>query len=792
MIKLIRHWQRYYAWYILFLSSLVFLLPVLLRDELFYRQDFSRYTYGQKKMCVDTFLRGELFLWNPYQDCGFPGLANISTGYFDPFNLLLRIFPYHLGLKLFVGAYLFLAASGMYCWLRLWKLEKLAALTGAICFAFSGIRLSLGPNLPYFTSSAWMPFIFVSFHLAICRNSWNWLATTAILCTFALFSGDPQSLAATLGLLTVYLCFLNTTKSWRQTLLQALWLLPLLVLLVLCLGAIQILPTWEFLQNSTRHTGLSYVHATTWSLTPLQFLQLLCPALQGYPPQQWFGHIGHYLDFPFISTIFMGSWGLFLVCAGWWLPCHRLKWFALLSTLLTLLLAFGFYCPGFYWLWKYIPFFRIFRYPSKYLLYFAFGFATLVACHFQSLFYCWETFWPSARRKILVGLGLPLLAYGFLAILVLLPAHWKDMIPNETSLSSSAIPVVLAPNALSHVLQLAGLFLAIIGLWFWLIRSPATRLWLGGVIVLTMTWQLIVVGWLVNPTCPEKYYHQPSWGEKHLHTHLSQTGRYYSATLVPPHIVYEPALSIESDFANFEDVVALCTGTKAYAMGLSNVFSYTPGTLQRWEEFQRVYNMHQIFYLTGVEYLLIYKEDYTADFSQYSILDRYRQWLFCGKLASLGKAWFPDRVLLVQNLEASRSECKIFAKLNIMNAASIEASRTDQIAYPANAQSSVSLKCHESQKVVLTATSDRERWLILNDSFYPGWECRIDGKPVPIYPANLLFRAVLVPPGHSEICFTYHLASYYAGLRISCATLLLCGIVLLARCRHVATAKTGR
>jgi hypothetical protein len=781
MIKLIRHWQRCYSWYTLLFSAFVFLLPVLLRDELFYYQDFSRYFYGQKKICVDAYLRGELFLWNPYQDCGSPGLANISVGFFDPFNLLLYLFPYHLGCKLFVGVYLFLAASGMYCWLRLWKLEKLAALIGAICFAFSGIRLSLLPNLSYFASSAWMPFIFASFHLAICRNSWNWLVTTAILCTFSLLSGDPQSLAMTLGLLAVYLCFPDTTRSRRQILLQALWLLPLLVLLVLCLGAIQILPTWEFLQNSIRHTGLPYSQATTWSLTPLQFLQLLCPALQGYPPQQWFGHISDYLDFPFISTIFMGSWGLFLVCAGWWLTCHRLKWFALLSTLLPLLLAFGFYAPGFYWLWEYIPFLCIFRYPSKYLLCFAFGFATLAACHFQSLFCCWETHWPLARRKIFVGLGLPLLAYGFLAILVLLPAHWKDLIPNEISLSSPTIPVNFAPNALSHVLQLAGLFLAVIGLWFWLIRSPATRSWLGNVIVLTMTWQLIALGWLLNPTCSENYYRQPNWGEKHLRTNLSQTGRYYSSASLPLYIVYEPALSIKSDIASFEDVFVLCAGTKAHSMGLPNVFSYIPATLQRWEEFKQVYDLPQIFYLAGVEYLLLYEQEYTARFSQYPVLDRYRQWLFCGKLSSLGKAWFPDRVVLVQNLEACRSECEIFAKLNLMNAACIETSQAAQIEYQPNSQASVSLKMYGSHKVVLTATTDRERWLIFNDSFYPGWECRINGKPVPIYPANLLFRAVLVPQGYSEICFAYRPTSYYAGLSISCATVLLCGIVLLAR-----------
>ena len=58
-------------------------------------------------------------------------------------------------------------------------------------------------------------------------------------------------------------------------------------------------------------------------------------------------------------------------------------------------------------------------------------------------------------------------------------------------------------------------------------------------------------------------------------------------------------------------------------------------------------------------------------------------------------------------------------------------------------------------------------WLVLADAWYPGWEASVDGEGVQIYIANVLFRAVWVPPGEHAVAFEYRPVSFYAGSALS-------------------------
>jgi uncharacterized membrane protein YfhO len=40
---------------------------------------------------------------------------------------------------------------------------------------------------------------------------------------------------------------------------------------------------------------------------------------------------------------------------------------------------------------------------------------------------------------------------------------------------------------------------------------------------------------------------------------------------------------------------------------------------------------------------------------------------------------------------------------------------------------------------------------VLNDVWHPWWRARVDGAPAPLVRANVLFRAVRVPPGRHEV-----------------------------------------
>lgn len=49
----------------------------------------------------------------------------------------------------------------------------------------------------------------------------------------------------------------------------------------------------------------------------------------------------------------------------------------------------------------------------------------------------------------------------------------------------------------------------------------------------------------------------------------------------------------------------------------------------------------------------------------------------------------------------------------------------------------------------------RGSWVLLNQSFLPGWQAFVDGKKVEIVPANYIMQAVFVPPGEHELIFQY-------------------------------------
>lgn len=58
-------------------------------------------------------------------------------------------------------------------------------------------------------------------------------------------------------------------------------------------------------------------------------------------------------------------------------------------------------------------------------------------------------------------------------------------------------------------------------------------------------------------------------------------------------------------------------------------------------------------------------------------------------------------------------------------------------------------------EVRLVAATPLRAFLVLNDLWYPGWEVEVDGRPAELLRANLLFRAVALPPGRHEVVFRF-------------------------------------
>jgi hypothetical protein len=52
-------------------------------------------------------------------------------------------------------------------------------------------------------------------------------------------------------------------------------------------------------------------------------------------------------------------------------------------------------------------------------------------------------------------------------------------------------------------------------------------------------------------------------------------------------------------------------------------------------------------------------------------------------------------------------------------------------------------------------TSGAGGFVVVSDTFAPGWRATLDGKPAPLLRADFAFRAVAVPPGEHDVAMEY-------------------------------------
>ena len=71
------------------------------------------------------------------------------------------------------------------------------------------------------------------------------------------------------------------------------------------------------------------------------------------------------------------------------------------------------------------------------------------------------------------------------------------------------------------------------------------------------------------------------------------------------------------------------------------------------------------------------------------------------------------------------------------------------------------------ERVVVETDASMPAYLVLSDTFDPGWSATVDGRPAPIRPAYVAFRAVYLPAGTHTVVFTYRPAGFELGLALS-------------------------
>lgn len=101
-------------------------------------------------------------------------------------------------------------------------------------------------------------------------------------------------------------------------------------------------------------------------------------------------------------------------------------------------------------------------------------------------------------------------------------------------------------------------------------------------------------------------------------------------------------------------------------------------------------------------------------------------------------------------------------------------------AAPAGPAEAVTVLTYQEERIVLRVRATTPGVLVIADTWYPGWETTMDGKPADLWRVNLLFRGVPVDAGEHEVTLVYRPASWRMGLVLSLIGLTFMGLALLA------------
>lgn len=99
-------------------------------------------------------------------------------------------------------------------------------------------------------------------------------------------------------------------------------------------------------------------------------------------------------------------------------------------------------------------------------------------------------------------------------------------------------------------------------------------------------------------------------------------------------------------------------------------------------------------------------------------------------------------------------------------------------------------------ELVVRAQAPKGGFLLLADTFYPGWRAEVNGRQTPIYRANISVRAVPLRAGENRVVFRYQAAAHRRGWMVSALAMLMLAFLLVlasvARLRQRAMPSSAR
>ena len=140
---------------------------------------------------------------------------------------------------------------------------------------------------------------------------------------------------------------------------------------------------------------------------------------------------------------------------------------------------------------------------------------------------------------------------------------------------------------------------------------------------------------------------------------------------------------------------------------------------------------------------------------------------------ALGNAWFVEKPVMVDN---ANMEISAVRSIDPSGEAAIDISFKDQIkgtSFPVMPDDKIELVSYQPNELVYKFSAQGEKLTVFSEIYYPaGWKCYIDGKQSAYFRTNYILRGMIIPGGDHKIKFAFEPSSYITGNKISLASSL--------------------
>ncbi len=768
-------------YWVILLTPVLLLLPLMARGQVLYWGTPSLQFVPWWSYAIDCLRQGVLPLWNPLNGFGAPLIANYQSAFFYPPNWLLLLLGVFVGqanqaaaiawgFMLLSVLHLAWAGLGMALLLRRLGFGWLGQIIGGLAFGISGYVVARLGFYSMVWVYAWLPWvIYTADHIAPMGGEEPdgggdrvRLMPGLIIClAMQLLAGHAQITWYTILLAAAWVAVGSLRIGGFRRLVTGGLSMASAGLMAAGLAAVQLLPTFEYLTQSQRADAYAFEEALTYSFWPWRLITILAPDFFGSPALgDFWGYASYWED-----HIYMGVLPVLLALPTIWLVIRGIRrarrtreWGLLLlawgGLLVTFVLAMGRYTPVFPFLYRYVPTLDMFQAPARYLVWSVFLLPVLAAagidhwrCPTGKGLY-WFRLGTAGAFAVTLGAGLGWLLMQNIKLTFIRATALTGLWALGFGLLTLAIPLAEKQNRR--------------GVWRWAVVAWALV-------------DLLVTGWSLNPGVEASFYRGASLAAQQGMPASSQ--RVFVTAREERDLKFGRFLRF-NDFRQQENQYAqrnalLPNLNLLDRMASANNFDpLVPDRYARWMVEVETLNLDtQSAWLArmGIGWVERIDGSQPAGVRFDAVEGASRWWWYPCARAAGG----PEEALSLLSGE-------IDAGANIPGSVVIEGnldSGGGQCPAGGEVSAGIRLESEKPDRLVLVINTTSPGWLVLADTWYPGWRAAIDSTPTTLYPANVLFRAVQVPAGEHRIILEYRPIGFYFGVLFS-ILVLLCVMLL--------------